>query len=75
MSLPSIDNPLLLLALAMGVNTLIQAAMFRKLVDLGGRLVSLYKKVAEMDDDNVPDPDEMSTAIEGLREIKQDFLG
>ncbi|WP_163666920.1 hypothetical protein [Adonisia turfae] len=75
MSLPSLDNPLLLLALAMIANTVIQAAMFRKLVDLGGRLVSLYKKVAEMDDDNVPDPDEMSTAIEGLREIKQDFLG
>ena len=70
----SFDNPLLLISLAMIANFVFQAAIFGKLVTLGNRLVSLYKQVSEMDEDNQIDPDEVSAAIKGVGRIKQDLF-
>ena len=69
----SLHNPLVLLALAMAANAVATAGVFVLVLRLGGRIVSLYQKIAAMDEDNIVDSDEISAGITGVKEIVDDY--
>lgn len=66
-------NPLVLLATAMAANAVATGGVFVLVLRLGGRIVSLYKEISAMDEDNKVDPDEVSAAFTGGKKIVEDY--